>query len=65
METPGHLTVREFAVPDPEPGAVVMKMALPGANVPCGRCYFCVNGHPYYFCRHLEDYGDSVNLTRI
>jgi L-iditol 2-dehydrogenase len=30
MEAPGRLAVREFPVPDPEPGAVVMKMSLSG-----------------------------------
>jgi threonine dehydrogenase-like Zn-dependent dehydrogenase len=127
MEAPGRLSVREFEVPDPEPGAVVMKVALsgicgtdkhtfrgeskqyagtpherdieyplicghenvgtvaavggevldsagrplrpgdrivPGANVPCGRCYYCENGYPYYFCRNLEDYGNSLNCSR-
>lgn len=37
---------------------------VPGANVPCGRCYYCVNDFPYYFCQHLEDYGNSLNLAR-
>jgi L-iditol 2-dehydrogenase len=34
---------------------------VPGANVPCGACYYCLNDFPYYFCRHLEDYGNSLN----
>jgi L-iditol 2-dehydrogenase len=34
---------------------------VPGANVPCGSCYFCLNKFPYYFCEHLEDYGNSLN----
>src|SRR4029079_15879068 len=33
-------------------------------NVPCGRCHFCVNGYPYYFCRHMEDYGNSLHCGR-
>jgi threonine dehydrogenase-like Zn-dependent dehydrogenase len=37
---------------------------VPGANVPCGRCYFCANDFPYYFCQDLEDYGNSLNLSR-
>jgi threonine dehydrogenase-like Zn-dependent dehydrogenase len=37
---------------------------VPGANVPCGRCYYCANDFPYYFCEHLEDYGNSLNLSR-
>lgn len=37
---------------------------VPGANVPCGRCYYCANDFPYYFCEDLEDYGNSLNLSR-
>ena len=128
MEAPGRIALRESAVPDPEPGAVVLAVHLsgicgtdkhtfrgeskqyagtkherdleyplicghenvgtvtavggrgvrqrrearcrvgdrivPGANVPCGRCYYCANDFPYYFCQDLEDYGNSLNLSR-
>jgi threonine dehydrogenase-like Zn-dependent dehydrogenase len=37
---------------------------VPAANVPCGRCYYCANDFPYYFCQDLEDYGNSLNLSR-
>lgn len=37
---------------------------VPGANVPCGHCHFCLNGYPYYFCEHLEDYGNSLNCAQ-
>jgi threonine dehydrogenase-like Zn-dependent dehydrogenase len=37
---------------------------VPGANVPCGRCYYCTGGYPYYFCQHLEDYGNSLNCAQ-
>ena len=37
---------------------------VPGANVPCGRCYYCANDFPYSFCQDLEDYGNSLNLSR-
>jgi L-iditol 2-dehydrogenase len=37
---------------------------VPGANVPCGSCYYCLNSYPYYFCQHLEDYGNSLNVAR-
>jgi threonine dehydrogenase-like Zn-dependent dehydrogenase len=37
---------------------------VPGANVPCGRCHYCANDYPYYFCQDLEDYGNSLNLSR-
>ena len=30
MEAPGRIGVQEFSVPDPEPGAVVMRMSLSG-----------------------------------
>jgi L-iditol 2-dehydrogenase len=127
MEAPGRIALREFNVPDPEPGVVVIAMHLsgicgtdkhtfrgeskqyagteherdleyplicghenvgtvvatggpafdtngvllkegdrvvPGANVPCGSCYYCLNSYPYYFCQHLEDYGNSLNVAR-
>jgi threonine dehydrogenase-like Zn-dependent dehydrogenase len=125
-EKPGRIAVREFPVPDPELGAVVIAVHLsgicgtdkhtfrgeskqyagtaherdigyplicghenvgtvvavggqvydsngnllkegdrvvPGANVPCGHCYYCLNNYPYYFCQHLEDYGNSLNCA--
>jgi threonine dehydrogenase-like Zn-dependent dehydrogenase len=34
---------------------------VPGANVPCGHCHFCLNKFPYYFCENLADYGNSLN----
>ena len=37
---------------------------VPGANVPCGRCWYCTTGEPYYLCEHLEDYGNSLNVSR-
>jgi threonine dehydrogenase-like Zn-dependent dehydrogenase len=37
---------------------------VPGANLPCGRCYYCANDFPYYFCQDLEDYGNSLTLSR-
>ena len=127
MTAPGELEVRRFDVPDPEPGAVLMRVRLsgvcgtdkhtfrgetiqyggtpherriayplicghenvgvveatggevlaadgaplrpgdrivPGANVPCGRCWYCLNDQPYYLCEHLEDYGNSLNVSR-
>lgn len=36
---------------------------VPGANVPCGRCHFCLTGAPYYFCEHLDDYGNSLGCA--
>ena len=37
---------------------------VPGANVPCGSCWYCANDEPYYLCEHLEDYGNSLNVSR-
>jgi len=34
---------------------------VPAANVPCGRCTFCLNDYPYYFCEQLQDYGNSLH----
>lgn len=127
MTAPGALEVQRSRVPDPEAGAVVMRVRLsgicgtdkhtfrgetiqyagtpherrlayplicghenvgvveavggevlasdgaplrpgdrivPGANVPCGECWYCLNGQPYYLCEHLEDYGNSLNASR-
>src|SRR2546422_3472049 len=128
MTAPGHLEVRRFPLPEPAPGAVVMKVTysgicgtdthtyggeskqyagtdherniiyplicghenvgvieaigggdsipdsegrplragdriVPAANVPCGRCVFCLNDYPYYFCENLQDYGNSLHAT--
>jgi threonine dehydrogenase-like Zn-dependent dehydrogenase len=35
-----------------------------GANISCGICYYCINSFPYYFCTALEDYGNSLNISR-
>jgi L-iditol 2-dehydrogenase len=52
--------VRDLAGEPLRPGDRV----VPGANVPCGRCYYCTGGYPYYFCQHLEDYGNSLNCAQ-
>ena len=127
MTAAGTIEVQRFPVPDPEPGAVVMRVRLsgicgtdkhtfrgetiqyagtpherrleyplicghenvgvveavggnvlahdgtplrrgdrivPGANVPCGECWYCLNDEPYYLCEQLEDYGNSLNVSR-
>jgi threonine dehydrogenase-like Zn-dependent dehydrogenase len=127
MTAPGQLEVQRFPVPEPEAGAVLMRVRLsgicgtdkhtfrgetvqyagtpherrieyplicghenvgvveatggkvlaadgtalrpgdrivPGANVPCGACWYCLNDQPYYLCEHLEDYGNSLNVAR-
>lgn len=37
---------------------------VPGANVACGVCFFCLNRLPYYACERLEDYGNSLGPQR-
>ena len=37
---------------------------VPGANVPCGACWYCLNDQPYYLCEQMEDYGNSLNVAR-
>ena len=37
---------------------------VPAANVACGRCWWCRRGEPYFMCEHLEDYGNSLTLSR-
>src|SRR5947209_8851146 len=127
MTGPGELEMRTFPVPEPEPGAVLMRVRLsgicgtdkhtfrgetvqyagttherrieyplicghenvgvveetggdvladdgtplrpgdrivPGANVACGACWYCVNDHPYYLCEHMEAYANSLNVAR-
>jgi len=126
MQAPGRLEVQHFPRPEPEPGAVLLKIIysgicgtdkhtyrgeskqyagtdhereltyplicghenvgiiesiggsdsvadsegrplrvgdriVPAANVPCGRCTFCLNDYPYYFCEQLQDYGNSLH----
>jgi len=37
---------------------------VPAANVACGRCWYCLNDQPYYLCEELEDYGNSLDVSR-
>jgi L-iditol 2-dehydrogenase len=127
MTAPGTIGVQQFDRPDPEAGAVIMRVSLsgicgtdkhtfrgetiqyagtpherqisyplicghenvgvveatggqvraadgvllkpgdrivPAANVTCGDCWYCRNDQPYYLCEHLEDYGNSLNVSR-
>lgn len=127
MTGPGEIEVQHFARPEPEPGAVLMRVSLsgicgtdkhtfrgetvqyagtlherqiryplicghenvgvveatggkvlaadgvplrpgdrivPAANVTCGGCWYCLNNQPYYLCEHLEDYGNSLDVSR-
>ncbi len=33
---------------------------IPAPNRACGRCHMCARGFPYYLCRNLENYGNSL-----
>ncbi len=33
---------------------------VPAPNRACGDCHYCRNDFPYYFCRNLENYGNSL-----
>jgi len=32
-----------------------------GANVSCGKCYYCRHDFPYYFCESTTDYGNNLS----
>ena len=34
---------------------------VPAPNRACGECRFCRDDFPYYFCRNLENYGNSLS----
>ncbi len=34
-----------------------------GANVVCGRCYYCLQGFPYYLCDRMVDYGNNMSAA--
>jgi threonine dehydrogenase-like Zn-dependent dehydrogenase len=34
---------------------------VPAPNVACGHCRSCQRGFPYYLCRNLENYGNSMS----
>ena len=37
---------------------------VPAPNRSCGQCRYCVEDFPYYFCRNLENYGNSLSSSR-
>src|SRR5258706_63711 len=39
---------------------VVGDRVVPAPNRACGECEFCRGDFPYYFCRRLENYGNSL-----
>ena len=36
---------------------------VPAPNRACGTCRFCSEDFPYYFCRNLENYGNSLSCS--
>ena len=36
---------------------------VPAPNRACGRCPACARAFPYYLCRHLENYGNSLTCA--
>jgi threonine dehydrogenase-like Zn-dependent dehydrogenase len=34
-----------------------------GANVACGRCYYCTHNFPYYLCERMVDYGNNMSAA--
>ena len=40
---------------------VVGDRIVPAPNRACGSCRFCAEDFPYYFCRNLENYGNSLS----
>ena len=36
---------------------------VPAPNRACGTCRFCTDDFPYYFCRRLENYGNSLSCA--
>ena len=37
---------------------------VPAPNRACGRCRYCTGGFPYYFCRDLDNYGNSLSCAQ-
>ncbi len=69
---PGHENVGRIAHIGPRQGKLVDFLGQPlregdrvvvGANLVCGQCYYCRHGFEYYYCAHLEDYGNSLSAA--
>jgi len=119
---PGHYEIREYPLPEPAPGCVLVKMEMSGicgtdkhtfqgyttqygnrtlefpivqghenvgtiasiggketytdfegvplgegdrviigANISCGKCYYCRHDFPYYYCENSTDYGNNLS----
>ena len=67
---PGHENVARVAAigkagattADGAPLAVGDRV-VPAPNWSCGICRFCAEGYPYYLCRRLENYGNSLSCA--
>lgn len=57
---PGQEKLTDFYGQPLEEGSRVVL----GANLTCGRCYYCRHGFEYYYCANLEDYGNSLSAAR-
>jgi len=42
---------------------VVGDRIVPAPNRACGFCHMCARGFPYYLCRSLENYGNSLSAA--
>ncbi len=70
---PGHENVGRIAQIGPSAGPLLDFYDQPllegdrvviGPNLVCGRCYYCRHGFEYYYCAHLEDYGNSLTAAK-
>jgi threonine dehydrogenase-like Zn-dependent dehydrogenase len=69
---PGHENVGRIAAVGPSPEPLVDFYNQPlqegdqvviGPDLVCGRCYYCRHGFEYYYCAHLQDYGNSLSAA--
>jgi L-iditol 2-dehydrogenase len=69
---PGHENVGRIAAigPSAEPLVDFYEQPLQegdrvvvGPDLVCGRCYYCRHGFEYYYCAHLQDYGNSLSAA--
>jgi len=69
---PGHENVGRIAAigPSAEPQVDFYNQPLAegdrvviGPDLVCGRCYYCKHGFEYYYCAHLQDYGNSLSAA--
>lgn len=70
---PGHENVGRIATVGPSAEPLVDFYDQPlregdrvvvGPDLVCGRCYYCRHGFEYYYCAHLQDYGNSLSAAQ-